>query len=151
MMLSPSVRGVVAQMQRTRDGTTYRRHRAAIRRAVALEPTKRTLEAVLLIEMTERSGLTRCLEWALHRLMPLVGLPRTLRPRTVGPFQLTDAPFTFETTVLRVAELLRGANTDEEVARCWYGSAKRQPGSCVSYPEALQLARLVLREGSRQS
>lgn len=105
-----------------------------------------TLAAILLIEMTERPAWIRLAEWVFHRLAGLMGRSR-VGPRTLGPFQMSHAPLAFTDAVIEASRRLEHITSDEEVARLWYGTATRRPGSFLSYPDALEIARRVL-EGS---
>lgn len=116
----------------------------ALRATLLNARTTDTLAAVLLIEMTERSRLRRGAEWALWATGGVLHLPRRVRPKTLGPFQLRDAPRTFREAASQAASLIDGAGSDRDVARRWYGAASRQRGACISYEEALSMARGVI-------
>ena len=141
-----SVRRVIGRMRRTRDSAEFRRLSGALAH-ITDQRTRGTIAAVLLIEMTERPRRVRAIEWLLHDLSKIVPTRTTLGPRTLGPLQLQHAPRDFRRAASRAGEMLQSAESDIVVAQRWYGSAARQQGSCVSYVEALHLARRLLAEG----
>jgi hypothetical protein len=134
---------IIRRMRRTRDSTEFRKLAARLAE-VDGHSTTATLSAVLLIEMTERPRHVRAVEWTLYYFAKVLPGPARWAPRTLGPLQLRDGPRDFRVALSRASQLLDGADTDEEIARRWYGSAGRQPGSCLSYVEAMSVSRRLL-------
>lgn len=101
------------------------------------------IRSLLLIEMHQRPGWWRAIEWALSVLWP----PR-LRPSiTRGPLQIADGPWRLEDAVTVAASIVSSAVAEatsrEEaihaVAVVWNGAASRQPGSRFGYAQVLDI------------
>lgn len=133
-------------MRATRRLPAFKRLLAATKHHTMPERTREAVEAILLIETTERPSAVRFVEWTAYEIARALHLPRRTAPRTLGPFQLTDAPWDFGAATSQAAQMLAGASSDEQVSLLWNGSARRQAGSCVSYSEALAIARSILAE-----
>lgn len=132
------------QLRRTMQSKEYRRRVQQMRSIDMTASERETLAALLLVEMTCRPSAHRFLEWLLAAIIPAIRGVRALRPRTLGPLQMVDAPRAFSAAVDVALRKIRQCKTDDELAVHWYGSAVRQPGSCMSYPQALQKCRTLL-------
>lgn len=105
------------------------------------------LKSILLVEMSQRSILWRAIERAVDFTQTSLHIPRRL---TLGPFQMRDAPLRPKKQVTQAILLLTSVphGSDgmhiSDVARFWNGSAVCQPGSSMSYVDALRLAIKVL-------
>jgi len=105
------------------------------------------LQAILLVEMSQRPIIWRAVERALDLLQACLRLNRRL---TLGPFQMRHASFRPSAQVKQAIELLTSMPQSSEdalvsdLARFWNGSSVRQPGSSMSYADALRLAIKVL-------
>ena len=107
------------------------------------EPNIPALKRLLLVETHERRRVERGVEWLLSTLLLRQSITR-------GPYQLTNAPWSFvAATRLAVERLEDFAKSGEALDNArlsvlWYGAEQRQPGSAVSYADALTLAEEVL-------
>lgn len=115
----------------------------SFRRYVDIDPVG-LLGAILLIEMHQRPGPIRALEWIASLLVP-----KTLRGSiTRGPLQIADGPWRLEDAVARAVRELdlafSGGESQESAvvcaAVCWNGAATRQPGSQYGYADVLREA-----------
>lgn len=87
----------------------------------------------------------RALEWIVYWLVRVLHFPQSWEPKTRGPLQLHDAPFSFRMAVTLAALQLQDEHLDlDEMARLWSGAASRQPGSLVGYGDVLRFGRQVL-------
>lgn len=105
------------------------------------------LSAILLIEMHQRPGLIRGVEWIMSLLVP----KRIRRPITRGPLQIADGPWNTEAAFRCAAETLLPAVSDapteqqalHSAAIRWNGKAVRQPCSMYGYGEVLRDAYVI--------
>ena len=105
------------------------------------------LRAIMLVEMSQRSMVWRALERSIDLLQAVLQIPRRL---TLGPFQMRHASFRPRRQVAQALQLLASMRRDHdgplinELALFWNGSSIRQPGSLMSYADALRLAIRIL-------
>jgi hypothetical protein len=130
------------RLEETQASRAYRRYAERLSH-LELEPRVRhLLLAILLVEMSARSGTCRAVEWILAFLARTFRIRCVMRrPRTLGPFQMQNAPFHFEQAVAKAASLIeRQPREVESIARFWHGVAQRERGARVGYATALQIA-----------
>lgn len=133
------------RLQSTATSSSFQARRADLYRILGSCERARSLELLLLAEMTARPTAHRGLEWIVYWLISFLQLPRRWEPKTRGPLQLRDAPFSFRMAVTTAALQLQDDHLDlDELARLWSGAASRQPGSLVGYSEVLRYGRQVL-------
>lgn len=133
------------RLQSTASSSSFQGRRGDLHRILGSSERARSLELVLLAEMTARPMVHRGLEWIVYWLVRFLQLPPRCEPKTRGPLQLRDAPFSFRTAVTLAALQLPDEHLDlDELARLWSGAASRQPGSLVGYGEVLRSGRQVL-------
>ncbi len=134
-------------LQSTASSSSFRARRADLHRILGSSERTRSLELVLLAEMTARPMVQRGLEWIVYCMVKFLHLPPRCEPKTRGPLQLRGAPSCFRTAVILAAFQLPDDLVDlDDLARLWSGAATRQPGSLVGYGEVLRSARRVLAE-----
>jgi hypothetical protein len=110
------------------------------------------LAAILIVEASQRPEWVQKAEWLVLRLGGRIGLPKRLLPRTLGPFQMTDAPGVFRDAVEAARQRLDGHMASlEDVATVWYGSPNRTRGSAISYVDALAHASALWFEVRREN
>lgn len=153
MRIHTETRHIDEQLRRTMWSHGYRKWLAVVTSLPLPVAERDALAAILLVEMTSRSAAERFLEWVVRAAIPAFRSTRRLRPWTVGPLQLHDAPRDFVEAVRRSRRVIDGCVTDDDLARKWHGSAERRSGSCISYAEALSKSRVLIRpilEGDRR-
>lgn len=104
------------------------------------------VSAVLLVEMHQRPGFIRAIEWAASSL-----IPTCVRRVTRGPLQIAHGPWNFEAAVVIASDTLNnavtGANTQyaafQSAAQVWNGEAEQLPGSRYGYGDVLQDAYVI--------
>lgn len=101
------------------------------------------ISALLLIEMDQRPGWRRMIEW-----MASIW-PSSVRPAiTRGPLQIADGPWSFELATAAAVDIVQTATAGttsrddaiHAVAAAWNGAASKQPGSRFGYAEVLRFA-----------
>lgn len=107
--------------------------------------------AILLVEMHERPGPVRAVEWLVSLLVP-----RAVRsPLTRGPLQIADGPWHFADAIdiahhvlgIAVRDATTHATAIRHASACWSGAANRQPGSMYGYSEVLRESYLIAHRG----
>lgn len=104
------------------------------------------LRAILLVEASQRPLLWRAIERVVDLTEATVGLPRR---RSLGMFQMKQAPFHFRAQAVQAVEHLVALKDSQlasinDVARYWNGASQRQPGASLGYADALRIAMRVL-------
>jgi hypothetical protein len=126
------------QMHRAAFSPATRRHLVGLMAIEMPTDERDMLAAILIVEASQRPEWAQSVEWALLSLGRVVGLPRRLLPRTVGPLQLAGGPRLFADGVAVARRRLEGHfSSFEDVATEWYGSPNRVRGASVSYVDAL--------------
>lgn len=105
------------------------------------------LGAILLIEMHQRPGIVRFMEWIVSFTVPR----RIRRPITRGPLQLADGPWNLEQAMQNgyaiLARAVEGTASEatalQSAAVAWNGKAVRQPCSAYGYGDVLQFAYVI--------
>lgn len=135
------------RLQSTASSSNFRARRADLHQILGWTERARSLELLLLAEMTARPAVHRALEWVAYLAARSLCLPGRFMPQTRGPLQLRGASLSFRDTVKMAAERVPdGRMTADELGRLWSGAATRQPGSLVGYGEVLRCASRILRE-----
>jgi hypothetical protein len=116
----------------------FRRFDAELDSLISDDVTRGSIRALLLVEMTARPTWLRAVEWV------VAWVTRGRIAKTRGPLQLRDAPFRFRDAVRHAEDLVRPVRKEVELARLWYGTSGREPGSRVAYTTALIEARRIL-------
>jgi|GEM_PF-5458634 len=99
------------------------------------------LFGILLIESRERSRTVRVFEW-------IIFWTHLRSHVTCGVFQMVNAPFRFEKAAREVVTRLSdygciptcSEETLNPIAKVWNGAAEKQPGACIGYAKALNIA-----------
>jgi hypothetical protein len=107
---------------------------------------KALVSAVLLVEMHQRPGFIRAIEWAASSLIPTY-----VRSVTRGPLQIAHGPWKFEAALVFASEALNqavtGADTQhaafQSAAQVWNGEAEQLPGSRYGYGDVLEDAYVI--------
>jgi hypothetical protein len=123
------------------------------RRIDAIAPPTRAvvLKRLLLVELSARPRWMRALEWVVWCGGSAAHLPIRWLPKTRGPFQLFNAPLSFDAAVLAASEMCLQLSDYWVLSIAWSGAASRQPASLVSYETALRVADCLIRETERRS
>lgn len=98
------------------------------------------LAMILLIETNERRPWMRVLEWSVRAL--------GRRSTTCGPLQMREAPIRAGSGFAVGAEKLQALGKHpslDALAKSWNGSCAAHPDAYISYADALDVARLVLK------
>lgn len=108
---------------------------------------QRALVQLLIAETEARRAWHRLGEWIAVALERTAG---SAAARTLGPFQMSNAPWSRREAVQMALNRLRACNIDlsdqAALARCWHGAASRQPGEAVSYLDVLEYCRPLAKE-----
>lgn len=126
---------------------SFDQYRARLSHLGVQPERERLMLAILLVETTQRPPWFRALEWLMHYACQALAIP-TLGPRTLGPFQIRDAPRSFQDAAVVASRLLDGIANDDlaSVAKKWNGSLQVHWRSSFSYQEALRMAIAVLAD-----
>lgn len=138
------------RLQRTASSSSFRARQADLHEILGWTERARSLELVLLAEMTARPAIHRAMEWLAYIAVRGLLMPERFAPRTRGPLQFWGASLSFCDTVNLAAERVpEGRMNADDLARLWSGAATRQRGSLVGYGEVLRHASRILREQER--
>lgn len=134
------------RLHEVQSSRTFQKYRDRIDRKSLPSTAEGWVLAILLTEMSARPVWFRTLEWTGYIIGRALRFPQRYLPKTRGPFQLADAPYSFDEAVDVVAQRISGIpKTANELARYWNGAASRQPGSRIGYAQVLSIACRVLK------